>query len=54
MVAGRRERDSKSNWLRPAIIFSGAFGLRQLGLSPLSTLGIAALFGLLFTPRTKP
>lgn len=44
---------SSSNWVRPAIIVAGAFGLRQLGLSPLLTLAIAALFGLLFTGRPK-
>jgi chromate transporter len=48
-----RGQVSKTNWLRPAIIVAGAFGLRQLGLSPLLTLGIAALSGLLFTTRAK-
>jgi chromate transporter len=48
-----RGQVSKSDWLRPAIVFAGAFGLRQLGLSPLQTIGIAALFGLLFDTRPR-
>jgi chromate transporter len=47
-----RGQISKSNWLRPAIVVAGAFGLRQAGLSPILTLAIAALLGLLFTPKT--
>lgn len=48
-----RGQVSKSNWLRPAIVVAGAFGLRQLGLSPLLTLATAALFGLLSNLRAK-
>ena len=49
-----RGQISKSNWLRPAMVAAGAFILRQLGLSPLSTLAIAALAALIFPPRPRP
>lgn len=46
-----RGQISKSNWLRPVILVAGAFGLRQAGLPPMLTLAVAALLGLLFTPK---
>lgn len=46
-----RGQVTASNWARPAIILIGAFLLRQAGLSPLMTIGAAALFGLVWQGR---
>ncbi len=49
-----RGQVSASNWLRPAVIVAGAFALRQAGLSPLQTIGVAALFGFILPSATRP
>jgi chromate transporter len=36
---------SKSNWVQPAIFALAAFGLRQMGLSPVAIIGLAAVAG---------
>lgn len=40
-----RRQCSKKSWLLPLAIVAGVFGLRQVGLSPLQILGIAAVLG---------
>ena len=44
---------SKSNWIQPAIFAATAFALRQVGLSPVAVIGLAALGGFLFGTGTK-
>lgn len=48
-----RGQVSQSNWVRPAIVVAGAFGLGQIGLSPILTLAIAALLGWLLTSKAR-
>ena len=40
-----RGQISKSDWIRPALFAAGAFALRQLGLSPVVIIGLAAIGG---------
>ncbi|MDQ2947434.1 MAG: hypothetical protein M3Y27_16115, partial [Acidobacteriota bacterium] len=44
---------SKSNWIQPAIFAAASFALRQLELSPVAVIGLAALGGFLFGTGTK-
>ncbi len=38
---------SRENWLQPALLAASAFALRQVGLSPVVVIGLAALCGVL-------
>ncbi|MDQ6760309.1 MAG: chromate transporter [Acidobacteriota bacterium] len=42
-----RGQISKEDWMQPALVAASAFALRQLGLSPVVVIGLAALCGIL-------